>query len=149
MMFKVKGAVINPSMGFILIEVLISGVILTTSIAATMYLFRMGFDYLERANKSNLLSSKLIQAASLIKNLDLEQKSGSELLGAQVSLKWEARLLGRARPIKKGGEFSVQSLYEISLYRVNIILSVKDIERAYTVNAFRYKPLFTPGEFGF
>jgi len=149
MMFKVKGAVINPSMGFILIEVLISGVILTTSIAATMYLFRMGFDYLERANQSNLLSSKLIQAAGLIKNLDLQQKNGSELLGDRVVLKWEAQLLGRARPVKKGGEFSIQSLYEISLYRVHVILSLKGIERDYTINAFRYKPLFTPGEFDF
>ncbi|MBP1713304.1 MAG: putative rane protein [Deltaproteobacteria bacterium] len=53
---------IRRGKGFIVIEILIAGLILTSSIAATMYLFRMGFEYLERANQSNVLASKLTQA---------------------------------------------------------------------------------------
>ena len=40
--------------GFLVLEVLIAGLILTASIAASMYLFKMGFANLERANNSNV-----------------------------------------------------------------------------------------------
>jgi len=60
--------------GFLVLEILIAGLILTSGIAATMYLFRMGFEHLERAKISNTLSAKLIQASGLIRTLDLQKK---------------------------------------------------------------------------
>jgi hypothetical protein len=132
--------------GFIVLEILIAGLILTSSIAATMYLFRMGFDYLERANQSNLLSSKLTQAAGLIRTLDMQKSSGEEDIGEGVTLKWEARLLARSRPIKGGGEFPMPSLHELFLYRVNFSLNYKDNVRKYQTDVFKYKPLYSPEE---
>jgi hypothetical protein len=135
--------------GFIVLEILIAGLILTASIAATMYLFRMGFDYLERANQSNLLSSKLPQAAGLIRTLDLQQNSGEEDIGEGITLKWEAQLLNSSRPIRRGGEFPIASLYELLLYRVLFSLNYKGDLREYQINVFRYKPLYSPGEIPF
>jgi len=128
--------------GFIVVEILIAGLILTASIAATMYLFRMGFDYLERANQSNVLSSKLTQAAGLIRTLELQKKSGEEDLGEGVTLKWEAQLLGSSRPVKGQAEFSVPSIHELLLYRVLFSLTYKGINKEYRVNVFRYRPLY-------
>jgi hypothetical protein len=114
-----------------------------------MYLFRMGFDYLERANQSNLLSSKITQATGLIRTLDMQKSSGEEDIGEGVTLKWEARLLGSSRPIKGWGEFSVQSIHDLLLYRVLFSLNYKGLIREYQINVFRYKPLYAPGEIPF
>ena len=130
--------------GFIVLDILIAGLILTASIAATMYLFRMGFDYLERANQSNLLSTKLTQATGLIRTLELEKKSGEEDIGEGVTLKWNAQLLGSSRPTKGEAEFSIQSIHELLLYRVLFNLNYKGLVREYKINVFRYKPLFSP-----
>jgi hypothetical protein len=131
--------------GFLVLEILIAGLILTASIAATMYLFRMGYDYLEKANQINVLSSKLIQASGLLKALEMEKKSGVEDMGDDVTLKWEAQLLGSGRPIKGGGEFAVVSIYELFLYKVNFSLAYENTSRDYQINVFRYKPLYVPG----
>lgn len=130
--------------GFIVLDILIAGLILTSSIAVTMYLFRMGFDYLERANQSNVLSSKLTQATGLIRTLDLERGAGKEDIGEGVSLMWQARLLGTSKPVKGEGEFSTPSLHELLLYRVDFRLEYKEVVRDYQINVFRYKPLSSP-----
>ena len=135
--------------GFIVIEIMIAGLILTASIAATMYLFRMGFDYLERANQSNVLSSKLTQATGLIRTLDMQRKSGEEDLGEGVTLKWEARLLGSSRPVKGQAESTVVSAHELRLYRVLFSLDYKGTVQEYKINVFRYKPISGPGEIFF
>ena len=83
------------SRGFLVLEVLIAGLILTASIASAMYLFRMGFDHMERVNNVNLLSAKLLQAGSLLKIMELERQSGTEELGDGVIMKWEAHLIAR------------------------------------------------------
>jgi hypothetical protein len=134
------------SNGFIVVEILIAGLILTSSIAATMYLFRMGFDYLERANQSNVLSSKLTQAAGLIRTLDFQKDSGEEDLGEGVTLKWKSQLLGSSKPIRGGGELPTQSLHELLLYRVDFSLNYKGNIREYQTNVFKYKPLYSPEE---
>jgi len=136
----------NRQQGFIVLDILIAGLILTSSIAATMYLFRMGFDYLERANQSNLLSSKLTQATGLIRTLGLEKSSGEEDIGEGVTLKWKAKLLGSSKPTKGEGEMTIQSIHELLLYRVNFKLNYKGIVREYQINVFRYKPLYSPEE---
>jgi hypothetical protein len=131
--------------GFLVLEILIAGLILTASIAATMYLFRMGYEYLEKVNQSNVLSSKLLQAGGLLRTLEMENKSGVEEMGDDVTMKWEARLLGSARPIKGVDEFAVMSYHVLILYRVNFSLAYQNTSRDYQVNVFRYKPLSAPG----
>jgi hypothetical protein len=141
---KKKIAMGNPrEKGFIVVEIMIAGLILTASIAATMYLFRMGFDYLERAKQSNVLSAKLTQATGLIRVLDMEKKSGEEDLGEGVILKWDAQLLESSRPVKKQVDIFVPSMHELLLYRVLFSLNYKGIVQEYNVNVFRYKPLST------
>jgi hypothetical protein len=128
--------------GFLVIEILIAGLILTASIAATMYLFRMGYEYLEKANQSNMLSSKLIEAAGLLKTLELEKSSGVESMGDGVNLKWGAQLLVSSRT--KIGDRALQqsSLHELRLYRVDFSLDYKGLNRSYQVSVFRHIPLF-------
>ena len=128
---------------------MIAGLILTASIAATMYLFRMGFDYLERANQSNVLSSKLTQATGLIRTLDMRRKSGEEDLGESVTLKWEAHLLGSSRPVKGQAENAITSAHELSLYQVLFSLNYQGIVQEYKINVFRYKPISGLGEIFF
>nr|CBX27912.1 hypothetical protein N47_G32360 [uncultured Desulfobacterium sp.] len=130
--------------GFLVLEILIAGLILTAGIATTMYLFRIGYTYLEQARKSNILSSKLIQTSGLFKSLDLNQKTGTEDLGDGVNLTWEAKLLETSRPVQTYGDNPASSLHELYLYEVDFSLSYQDVKRDYIVNVFRYKPLFSP-----
>lgn len=125
--------------GFLILEILIAGLILTSSIAATMYLFRIGFDNLERANVSNTLSSKLPQAINLIKNLNMEDKSGAEDIGEGVTLKWEAKLLDQYRPITKIEEANILSTHELFIYKVDFKLSYKNTSREYKLNVLQSK----------
>jgi len=127
--------------GFLVLEILICGLILTASIAATMYMFSLGYGYLEKTRQSNILSSKLIQASGLLKTLDLDRKSGTEEIGEGVTLKWQARLLISSRPSYGEGEFSVQSLHELRIYRVDLSMNYQGMIRDYQINVFRYKPL--------
>lgn len=132
--------------GFLVLEILIAGLILTSSIAASMYLFKMGFEYLQRANDSNVISSKLPDAVNLIKVIDIEQKKGTESLGDDVALKWESRLIEKKRPVQQTPEGPVPSIHEIHLYRVDFSLQYKDIKREYGINVFRYKTLVSASE---
>ena len=139
----------NQKKGFIVVEILIAGLILTTSIAATMYLFRMGFEHLDRANQSNLLSSKLTQASGLIKTLDLARTSGEEDLGDGIALIWKAKLVSASRPVIEAGEIKTPSPHELLLYRVHFTLNYRGIAREYEINAFRYRSLYAPEEISF
>jgi hypothetical protein len=130
--------------GFLVLEILIAGLILTAGIAATMYLFRMGYVYLDKAWQSNILSSKLIQTTGLFKTMELNQKSGTENLGDAVTLQWEAKLLETSRPAKTDGEYPIPSLHELYLYRVDFTLNYQDVKRDYHVNVLRYKALSSP-----
>ncbi|MFA4916755.1 MAG: hypothetical protein WC560_08810 [Syntrophales bacterium] len=136
----------NQEEGFLVIEILIAGLILTASIAATMYLFRMGYGYIEKSNQSNVISSKLIQTAGLVKTLELDKKTGMEEMGDGVTLSWKAKLLGQTRPIKGELEFAAPSIHELLLYRVNFILNYRGIAKEYQINVFKHKTLYSPEE---
>ena len=123
---------IRREKGFIVIEILIAGLILTASIAATMYLFRMGFEHLERANQSNILASKLTQATGLFDTLDLQKKSGEEDIGEGIKLKWDARLLRSSKPIRGEGEFSIPSFHELSIGLYSSLQTSSDLPRKCT-----------------
>ncbi|MDI6889838.1 MAG: hypothetical protein QMC83_02705 [Thermodesulfovibrionales bacterium] len=137
---------LRENKGFLVIEILIAGLILTASIAATMYLFRVGFQHLGRADVSNILSSKLSQSINLIKTFDLEKKSGIEDIGDGVTLAWEARLLNSTRPVMYTAEGSIPSPHELYLYRVSFQLIYKDAKRDYETNIFSYKRLVSASE---
>ncbi|MFA5284174.1 MAG: hypothetical protein WC347_01125 [Smithellaceae bacterium] len=125
--------------GFLLVEILIAGLILTASIAAAMYLFRMGYIYLEKANWSNTVSVKLIQAANVIMALDLEKKTGVEDMGDGVTMKWSAHLISSARPTIGDSEMTVLSMFTLFLYQVKFSLIYRDSSRDYQINVFRYQ----------
>jgi hypothetical protein len=129
---------LSSSRGFLILEVMIASLILTASVAATMYLFRLGFQYLEQANDSNVISVKLPQAINLLKAVDLGvTKEGTEYMGDEVTMQWKAKLLEKTRPVFFTTEGEVQSAYELFLYRVNLSLGYKNISRGYEINVFR------------
>jgi hypothetical protein len=124
--------------GFLILEVMIASLVLTASVAATMYLFRMGFQYLEQANDSNVISAKLPQAINLLKSVDLGiTKDGAEYMGDEVTMQWEAKLLEKTRPVFAGEEGDTPSAYELYLYRVKLLLGYKKLSRRYEINVFR------------
>jgi hypothetical protein len=126
--------------GFLILEVMVASLILTAGVAATMYLFRLGFDFLQRANNSNLLSSKLPQVVNFIKVLDMQTGSGTEDMGDDVTMHWEAGLVDSMRPEREdpytpGGK--VKSSFYLYLYKVKIRLEYKQLSREYEMNVFR------------
>lgn len=127
--------------GFLVLEILIAGLILTAGIAATMYLFRLGYGYLEQTGQSNVLSAKLVEVPGLLKTLELDRRSGTEEMGGGVTLKWQARLLGATRPTFGEADFAVQSFHELRLYRVDFTTHYQGMTRDYRVNVFRFKPM--------
>ena len=124
---------------------LVAGVILTASIAAAMYLFRIGAQNLERVNNSNLVSSKLPQALSLLRGLDLNTLQGSEDLGDGVSLVWGAKLLEELKRAPSNVDVRGRILtggYEMYLYEVNFSLEYQDrLKREYSIHVFKSNPL--------
>jgi hypothetical protein len=136
------------SRGFLVLEVLIAGLILTASIASAMYLFRMGLDHMERVNQVNLLSAKLLQAGSLLKIIELERQSGTEDLGDGVIMKWEAHLLARNNTAREGMTYSSgvtakrNSSHDLFLYRVDFRLEFQGSMREYHIHVFRSRPLY-------
>ena len=129
--------------GFLLLEVLIAGLILTTGIASAMYLFRTGFENLERADRANLLSTKLLQAGSLLKIVELEKKSGLENMGDGVAMKWTSELLAQPKGMKyrlnptSEGMIAVSYMHDLYLYRVRFTLEYRGIAQDYKINVFR------------
>lgn len=133
--------------GFLLLEVLIAGLILTSSIAASMYLFKMGYEHLQRANESNIVSTKLTDAMNILKTTDLTKESGIEYLGADVTLYWKAQLVEKVRPTIQTLEGSFQLPNELYLYKVDFTIQFKDIKREYSTNIFRFKRLVSDLDF--
>ncbi len=135
----------SNSEGFLVIEILISGMILTASIAATMYLFRIGYSSLELAEESNIVSSKLPQAIGLLRNHEFDKKSkGNEEIGDNVSLEWEAKLINSTVPtiLMRKDEFGNDenpSIHDIFLYKVRFSLTYRTLKRDYEINVFRSK----------
>ncbi|HVO67146.1 MAG TPA: hypothetical protein VMT12_11730 [Syntrophales bacterium] len=137
----------DDSRGFLVLEVLIAGLILTASIAAAMYLFRVGFNHMERVNQVNLLSAKLLQAGSLLKIIELERQSGTEDMGDGVIMKWVSHLLAQNNRDRSGtasasGVMVRRNLsHDLFLYRVDFVLEFKKSIREYHIHVFRSRPL--------
>ncbi len=125
--------------GFLVLEILIAGIVLTSSIAASMYLFRMGFDYLGRANDSNVITSKLPDAMNLLRTVDLAQEKDEVSMGDEVTLTWDAQLQEKMRPVVRHAEGTGLSAFEHYLYKVRFRLRYKTLEREYEMHVFKYR----------
>ncbi len=138
------------SSGFLILEVMIASLILTAGVAATMYLFRLGFQYLERANDSNLVSSKIPQVINYMKVLDMDAKQGTEDMGDGVIMQWNAGLVDNVRPFYDSPDGKVQSYFNMYLYKVKIRLGSKKLSREYEMNILRSTAIeknLAPAEF--
>lgn len=120
-----------------ILEVMVASLILTAGVAATMYLFRLGFEYLQRANESNVISSKLPQVVNFMKVLDMKVAEGTEDMGDDVTMHWDAKLLETARPVRDTFDGKVTHPFNLFLYKVKIRLDYKKLSRDYEINVFR------------
>jgi hypothetical protein len=136
------------SRGFLVLEVLIAGLILTASIASAMYLFRIGFTNMERVNRVNLLSAKLLQAGNFFKIVEFERRAGTEDLGDGVIMKWKAQLIARNNTGASGtishgeGFVGENPFHELFLYKVDLMMEYQGLLREYQIHVFRFRPLF-------
>lgn len=136
--------------GFLLVEILISALIIAGSISACFYLFRMGFDYWQRAEQSNKLVRKIPQVVSYLTQVaELEKGQGEFFLGEESKVIWQAKLIEKGRPQIPLPEAGLISPYEIYLYEVAFTLHYQETSRNYTMKIFRYKRLFNPQEIYF
>jgi len=133
--------------GSITIDVLIAGMVLTAGIAASMYLFNLGFQYLEKANTANAIALKIAQTPALLRTLDLSKDSGVEDLGDGVTLEWTSKLIAKSRP-ERLGEVKIPSMHELYLYEVTLNFKYKDTVKTYKINVFRSKISVSPEEIG-
>ncbi|MFN3406865.1 MAG: hypothetical protein ACK40E_03955 [Caldimicrobium sp.] len=130
------------SSGFLLIEVLIASLILSTSIAASFYLFRMGFSYLKKAEESNFFARMLPQAVSYLVNVaELETHEGKVSLGQDSELIWKATLDEKIKPNIPNPEGGFYQPYELYLYKVDFSIRKGELQRDYQVKIMRYKIL--------
>ncbi len=141
--------------GFILLDIIIASLILTAAVAASMYLFRIGFKELEQANTISKITSKIPQAVSYLKTVDFNKEpTGEEDIG-QVKLSWKAKLTNKTRlntpknmlfgPMGSGGG-SMGLPYELYLYHVDFFLSYKNYKNPYHIDILKYKYLGPTGK---
>ncbi len=141
--------------GFILLDIIIASLILTAAVAASMYLFRIGFKELEHANTVAKIASKIPQAVSYLKTIDFNKEpTGKEKLG-QVSLSWKAKLTSKTRintpknmlpgPLSIAAS-STALPYELYLYHVDFFLSYKNYKNPYHIDILKYKYLGPTGK---
>jgi hypothetical protein len=143
-----KRIIYSKKRGFLLLEMLISALILAGAVAAGMYLFRTGFQYLEKIEVNNILSAKVPQATTyLLKEAPLEREKGSLSLGEGVTLSWKAERLEKVRPQIRGEFEEIISSFELYLYQVDFSLSLSNHTKTYRIFVFRYKSPFKSEEF--
>lgn len=136
------------SAGFLLLEVLIASLILSSSIAASFYLFRLGYIYLKRAEESNFLVSKLPQAISYLMNVaELEKEGGKLSLGKDSELVWRAIVEEKTKFDIQHPKERYNQPYELYLYKVNFTLrkGEREREREYQIKLLRFKMLEKKG----
>lgn len=133
--------------GFLLVEVLISAFILASAVALSMYLFRMGFVYLEKTREINLISSKVPQVIAYLNKVADFSKGKEEIrLGEDILLVWEAKRIEKIKPGVSLSEGGVVYPYELELYEVKYTIKTEKREKNYKTYVVRYKMLFNPLE---
>ncbi|MBF0537531.1 MAG: hypothetical protein HQL03_04660 [Nitrospirae bacterium] len=123
--------------GFLVIEILIASLILTTSIAATMYLFRVGFQTLQQARQSNMVASKVPLAIDYLKASEMRGITSAVELGDGVMMVWKSQPLGESSPTVTPNS---TGLFDIYLYKVGFTLTYETLSRDYELTLFKYRP---------
>ncbi|MBF0565001.1 MAG: hypothetical protein HQK89_07155 [Nitrospirae bacterium] len=131
--------------GFLLMEVLIAGLIVTAAVAAAMALFREGMTSLQRARESNLVASKVPEALDYLKFAEMVGIPSTEELGDEVVMTWKSTLLRVSPPFITP---NVSGKYDVYLYRVNFTLTYRDLARDYEINLLRCRKKETGAEAG-
>ena len=122
--------------GFLILEILVAALILTASIAATMMIFRGGFQQLERADRSNGISAMLPQVLNVLQHKNLKIQEGEETLAPGIVLRWNASLENESR----SGLYLqrlVRPIHKIFLYKVHVLLTNGELSREYDLHLFR------------
>lgn len=123
--------------GFILIEILISGIILASITAASMYLFKIGYLNLAKADNVYILNSKIPLAINLIKNS--EKRESIEDLGDGVFLRWKSKLLSKSFVTTKNDSREIK--FFVYLYLVYFNLSMQDEKKDYEIYVLKYEKI--------
>jgi len=113
--------------GFILIEILISGIILALSVASAMYLFKIGYENTGKADDIYIIHSKIPVALNTIKSNLPDKKYGREFLSDGVELNWKSDLVSRTALKSQNATFYVY------LFKVNFNLLFKEQQKDYEV----------------
>lgn len=125
------------SKGFLLVELLIAGVIITSAIAASYYMVRNGLAYIDKIEKSNTIESKLPFIFNFLKSTD--QTEGVYTFSDGSTLKWRSILVEKSRPQISVEDITVASNFEIYLYKVEFTLQYRDLDRTYVVFITKYR----------
>jgi hypothetical protein len=125
------------SKGFLLVELLIAGVIITSAIAASYYMVRNGLVYIDKIEKSNVIQSKLPFVFNFLKSVELME--GVYTFSDGTDLKWKFILVNKSRPQINIDEINLYSNFEIYLYKVEFTLNYKGLDRTYFVFITKYK----------
>lgn len=121
--------------GFILIEILISGVILASSIAAAMYLFRVGSQSLAKADSIYLIHSKIPIAINLIRASN--KNEGTEDLSDGISLKWKKELIAKSTATGQINQREIK--YYIYLYKVVFTIGNQVEQKTYEIYLLQHE----------
>ncbi|MGB9766696.1 MAG: type II secretion system protein [Sulfurihydrogenibium sp.] len=130
--------------GFLLVEVLIAGVILSSAIAAGFFLVRNGLNYVDRVEKANYVSSLI----PVVKNrLEILQPSqGTFKLDEQTVVTYRFTLEKKGRPQFFYEGTKLESPFELYIYRVEFDISYKGYSRSYEFYTLRYTGNVNPQE---
>lgn len=123
--------------GFILIEILVAGIILASCIAASMYLFKVGYSNLGKAENIYLIHSKMPLALNILRFS--EKKEGQEDLGDEVVLKWKSELLSKS--VATGQKDQKEIKFYIYLYKIYFSLSNQNEEKNYEIYLLKYEKM--------
>lgn len=108
----------KKSKGVIFIELLISGMILALSIAAAMYLMRLGYQFFAKYEDKYLIYMNIPLAYNLIKVS--KDKEGKQTLNGGVMMEWKSKSLGKTILQLKDDRQDIR--HAVELFRINLIL---------------------------
>lgn len=130
---------------FVLIDMIIAALILTSAIAATMYLFRIGFKELMKTRTVNEVVSRIPQAYSYLKTIKFRKNpKGNKKLGEDILLKWNATLIDKGKIVNKSLFGSSTLPYEFYLYKVDFSISYKKYTKYFSTDIMQYKFIGQP-----
>lgn len=143
-------SVLKKHKGFVLVEILISGVIIVSSIAASLYLMRLGLNHIDKIETNNKISSVIpiiLNQFEIMTVDDLRSGKGSFNLDDDFRVTWESKVEFSKRPERDGFEGKFLSMYEYYLFNVNFELHYKDVIENKNIKILKYEKKVEESEF--